>query len=160
MAARIQSESRFSGSNGVNALLPEKAIEALERVLGDNPVQIGIAAMEWDRLTVNLGLSKPPAYYSHIRSRQAGASNSDTPKMAEALMEQLREVAPSERQQMLIDALCSQLARVMGFDSPDRIKPNQPLQELGLDSLMAVEMRNVVNGFVGRALPATLLFKY
>ncbi len=160
MAARTHVESRFSGSNGVNALLPEKAIEAFERVLQDNPPQVGIAAMEWDKLVANLGLTKPPAYYSHLRIRQAGASSSDIQKMAEAMMTQLREVAPSERQQMLIDALCAQLARVMGFDSPDKIRPNQPLQELGLDSLMAVEMRNVVNGFVGRALPATLLFKY
>ena len=80
--------------------------------------------------------------------------------MAGALMKTLEEVPASERQQVLIDALCDQMARVMGFDNAEQIDPTRPLQELGLDSLMAVEMRNVVNGFVGRALPATLLFKY
>ena len=35
-----------------------------------------------------------------------------------------------------------------------------PLQEYGLDSLMAVELRNGIGGLLGRTLPATLLFKY
>jgi len=160
MAASAQVEGRFSGSTGVNALIPEKAIEAFERTLQNNPVQVGVAAMEWDKLLTNLGLTESPAYFSHIKIKKDNSSDSDIKKMAEVLLRNLEEVPASERQQILIDALCDQLARVMGFDTPEQIDPQKPLQELGLDSLMAVEMRNIVNGFLGRALPATLLFKY
>jgi hypothetical protein len=36
----------------------------------------------------------------------------------------------------------------------------QPLNEVGLDSLMAVELGKAVGAGVGRSLPATLLFSY
>jgi acyl carrier protein len=52
--------------------------------------------------------------------------------------------------------------KALGLDParpPDR---SRPLQELGLDSLLAVELRNVLSNGLGlpRRLPATLLFDY
>jgi acyl carrier protein len=58
-------------------------------------------------------------------------------------MEGLREVA----------------GRVLGAPG-DEVDPTVPLTELGLDSLMAVEMRNRLAAALGRTLPATLLFNH
>ena len=48
----------------------------------------------------------------------------------------------------------------MGLDAPGMIDPGRPLTDLGLDSLMAVELRNSVASMVETSLPATLLFNY
>src|SRR3990167_11556246 len=72
----------------------------------------------------------------------------------------LADAPIDERTPMLIDMICEQIKRVMGLDESDTINPNQPLQELGLDSLMAVELRNILCALIGKQLPATLMFKY
>jgi acyl carrier protein len=50
--------------------------------------------------------------------------------------------------------------KVLGLDAGVELDPRQPLSELGLDSLMAVELRNAIAGALDRTLPATLLFKH
>jgi acyl carrier protein len=54
------------------------------------------------------------------------------------------------------------VARVLSLDSGQTINLRQPLNEMGLDSLMAVELRNMlsVGSNLGGRLPATLVFDY
>jgi acyl carrier protein len=50
--------------------------------------------------------------------------------------------------------------RILGMASGKPIDPSMPLGDLGLDSLLAVELRNTLSAAVGQSLPATLLFDY
>jgi acyl carrier protein len=54
----------------------------------------------------------------------------------------------------------SEAARVLGFRAGDRPPVDVPLTDLGLDSLMAVDLRNRLQTAIGRELPSTIVFDY
>jgi acyl carrier protein len=61
-------------------------------------------------------------------------------------------VDPAERPQFLSTQIRDQLARVLGM-SPAKLDVEQPLLNLGIDSLMAVEIGNQIQAMVGVEVP-------
>jgi acyl carrier protein len=65
---------------------------------------------------------------------------------------------PQERHALLEGYLREQLARVLGL-SPANLDLHQPLNRLGLDSLMAVEMKNRIELDIGVLIPIVRLLQ-
>jgi len=76
------------------------------------------------------------------------------------LAEKIANVAREERVVLLADDLCARIATVAGLSSPDEIAADRPMAELGLDSLMAVELKNGIEAALDCVLPATLLLDH
>jgi aryl carrier-like protein len=76
------------------------------------------------------------------------------------LTRRIEDAPIEERWEVLLSWLRALTARVLGLPDASAADPAKPLHELGMDSLMAVEIRNIVAAAVGRALPSTLLFDY
>jgi acyl carrier protein len=65
-----------------------------------------------------------------------------------------------EREGVFLEAVQSEVANVLGLASGADVAPTIPLQELGADSLMAVELFNRLSALSGVTLPSTLVFDY
>ena len=76
------------------------------------------------------------------------------------LKQRLAALSEADRDRALLDLVRTEVTTVLGLTTPSTVKPNRPLQELGLDSLMALELRNRLGNVTGLRLPATLLFDH
>jgi acyl transferase domain-containing protein/acyl carrier protein len=94
------------------------------------------------------GLVRMPAH--EHGSGQSGGS----------LARRLASTPESEHERVVLDLVRLEIASVLGHDSPDAIDAQRPFNELGLDSLAAVELRNRLGQVSGCQLPATLVFDY
>ncbi len=95
-----------------------------------------------------------------IESVSAGP-RAAAPASAEAAR-RLREALPDDRRRFAVEYVAEQVAAVLRVARPETLDPRQPLMDLGLDSLMAVELRSrlALGLGLGRGLPATLIFEH
>jgi polyketide synthase 12 len=77
-----------------------------------------------------------------------------------ALLQRLDGLAEDEQHALLLDLVRSHIATVLGNGTPESIDPDKAFQELGFDSLTAVEMRNRLKAATGLPLSPTLIFDY
>ncbi|WP_433200629.1 type I polyketide synthase [Nocardia sp. CA-107356] len=78
----------------------------------------------------------------------------------QAFVQKLAGLAEADRASALVELVRSVAAGILGHASIDAVEPQQAFQQLGFDSLSAIEFRNKLNTATGLQLPATLIFDY
>jgi SAM-dependent methyltransferase len=91
----------------------------------------------------------------------AAASEPDS-SMPDPLPLQLAEALPAERHELLVEYVRGHTMRVLRLDPARPPERDARLMDLGVDSLMAVELRNRLGAGLGlkQKLPATLIFDH
>jgi acyl transferase domain-containing protein len=142
-----------------SGLLPLDPAEAL--TLFDTAVRVGepvLAVTRLDQDTSRANESDVPAPLRELvraRVRRVAAASAE-PDLAR----RLAELEPDARIQTLVDFVRARAAAVLGHGDDAMVTRDRPFQELGFDSLMAVELRNELGRALGVSLPATLIFDH
>jgi len=159
-AAAERHVGRKGSDLAVTNISPQEGIHALERVLWDAPPQAVVARVDWTEFARVFGAAGARPIYSEVAREDRSAKPIVDSTVSTAFRDRLRLAFPSERSQILFEFVHAAAVKVLGGGALRRLNPRQPLSELGLDSLMALELRNTLGAGAGRSLPATLLFDY
>jgi hypothetical protein len=143
---------------------PDDALSALEAVLADGAVQVVVASVDWTAFLTRMPGGRAPSLLrdAEHRTRAAGQATRASLPVEGRFLAGLNAAAPSKRHALLRDHIAERTRRVLGLEASQPIDPLRPLKEMGIDSLMAVELRNVLKTDLelNGGLPATLVFDY
>jgi NADPH:quinone reductase-like Zn-dependent oxidoreductase/acyl carrier protein len=160
MTARLgRAELLRMRRQGVQALSLELGLELLDAAQSLPDAVVMPIRLDVSLLQRSFGEDVPALYRGLLRSglKRASASSGDT----NALRARLAALASEgERLQALVELAQEEIAAVLGLPGASAVAADVPLKELGLDSLMAVELRNRLSGRVGTRLPTTVAFDY
>jgi acyl transferase domain-containing protein/acyl carrier protein/predicted O-methyltransferase YrrM len=160
---------RLSHERGVERFSPADGLAAFERLLqpvlqGDStaPRQVGVLAADWPMFLDEFGAQEPPLFreIARVERRTAARADASPAPVVASFARDLAAATPSRRLAMIRQRVRQIAATVLGVSEATSIEWQQPLRELGLDSLMAVQLRNELSKVLEQPLPATLLFEY
>lgn len=160
-AAAKNNIARRVQTKGMGLIHPEKGLTVLGHLLQTNPVQVGVLPIRWSDFFQEIGVGDGNKLFERLLQQvKEKTIVNETREMEPEMAKQLQNYSPSKRYNFLFRKIQNEAIKSLGLDKGDLIDPSQPLSELGLDSLMAVELRNCISLMVGKPLSATLLFNY
>ena len=160
MAASLaERDRRRWDDQGVRPLTPVDALAALERALGTDAAHVTAATIDWTRYLSQLP-DGPGRMLAELGTRAvprvAVAPAADRPE----LLHRLDGLPAARRSTAVLAHVREQVIRVLQLAPNHALDPERGLKDLGLDSLMAVELRNRLQASTGRVLPTTLAFDH
>jgi phthiocerol/phenolphthiocerol synthesis type-I polyketide synthase D len=148
----VAQELKFSALDPID---PAEGMEALEAILGGDLARIGVARLRLDRVAAAFPELQQLGYFATLAEElDLDSEDDDWPGP-----EGLKQLDAAEAAKVVVARLGSRITAIMGYPKGSVIDPARPLTELGMDSLMAVRIRNTVRGDFGAEPPVALLLQ-
>jgi acyl carrier protein len=148
-------------NQGVGQLDRAEGERVLEAVLRTGPGQLGAASLDTRKL---MEVFPQVSHWPYLSELVLGGSDDSQPSSPSCsgdavLLGALEGQVPRIRIEVMQDHVQKQVAEVMRMD-PEAIERDVPLLQLGLDSLMSMEIRSALESSIGKVLPPTLVWTY
>ncbi|KAK5659041.1 hypothetical protein OQA88_1128 [Cercophora sp. LCS_1] len=141
---------------GIDLLKPEEGLGLLEGAVRSNRAVTVATFLDPERLQSycdEQGIAPP-----FFRSLVGHVTNS--PSQSLHLRELLRGAQPQQHADLVLGMVRATVAKTLGFSKPEDVDVDLPLQDIGVDSLTAVLVRNKMANLAGLALSARFVFQH
>ena len=154
--ARNERVAEYLARIGTGLLEPREIFEVLENLLATRAPQVAGMRIDWAKWRQASKGAQENLLFERVLAGTAEADESGG-KVGD-WRKRIDAADPAERQGIIILALQEVVGSVLRV-KPESLRPEQPLTDLGLDSLMGVEIENMIESSVGVTLPPTSLLR-
>jgi len=154
-------DQRRWADQGIDFIDARDGFESLGYVLRQGRAQQIVMAARWPQFLERFPPDAAPRLFAELlgpSTRKGGTTKQDS--RWKRVIRDLNEAPVNRHRDLLILHLANEVAQLLGSGSPESVDPQQPLRDLGFDSLTAIELRDTLASALGRKMPATLLFDY
>lgn len=163
--ATSEKVAKFFSRMGFDAIKNSDGLLALESILVSETPQVGVIDVDRAKFS-EAGPKSLKKLLSGYRTDFRSDSRSDSSLKKQQI--DPPQIAPHQK---VSSAASSRMAdveveikrivvKIMEFESDSDIDVHRPLMDMGLDSMMSVELRNHIMSKLSTSLPANLIFKY
>ncbi|MBP0027565.1 type I polyketide synthase [Roseofilum sp. Guam] len=164
MAARlaVEYQNRIQ-SSGISEISPKEGMYALEVLLGNlsSIDRVGVIPIQWSILAEHWSGIQNSSLLRELLEKEECAEQETLKQNVKAnILVKLEAASPEERQEILIEHIRGQVVQVLGLSSSHLLEMNVGFMEMGMDSLMAVELKNRLQTQLETHLPETIAMEY
>jgi NAD(P)-dependent dehydrogenase (short-subunit alcohol dehydrogenase family)/acyl carrier protein len=141
-------------SIGLEVLAPSAAFAVLGYALANSVARLTVASVDWARFSDLYSARRARPLLSTMSAAELEAGGRPI-----SLFESVRGLPRAEVITRTHREIVSSLARLLG-SNPDDIDLDRGFLDMGLSSLMALELSKALTHLAGRKLPATLAFEH
>jgi acyl carrier protein len=126
-------------------------------LLARDAAQAAVLPIQWDLFLQQFPPHAEPLLYAEAPRHASAKPAAVSPQQ---ILPAWKDVAANQRRPVIAAYLRGLVVQTLGLDPSQPMDDRQPHSELGLDSLMAVEIRNALGIALGKILPVSLLYEY
>jgi myxalamid-type polyketide synthase MxaB len=157
MASRLshQDQQRWA-ELGMNSIKPAQGMQALQQLIAQQIVQMAVLSIDWSKFGRQQSGNRIQPLLKRMLSQNGPAINS---KAGIISSERFKGLLPEEQEQALLDYTREQVIKTFRLDPSYDFSSSQLLLDLGMDSLMAVELKNRIESDLGVNIPITFFLE-
>ena len=156
MAANMaEQEKQRLLDQGERFIEPEQGLQILLSAVSKQITQLGVFPIHWQDY-----LKKHNTPFLERLNKETSAMSDVSEINTHSWLPALDDALPEDKKTLLIQNLRATLAELLALNSPEQVGVRQGLRDLGLDSILSIEVKGHIETALDCALPATLLFDY
>lgn len=152
---------------GAAPMAPQLALAALRQVLAQGESQLVVADLDWQRFAPAYTFARPrplldalPEVREILEGGGSSGSGAGEPAGDPGFATRLAGLSNAEQARAVQELVRSQVATLLGYDEPGAVPLTRSFNDLGFDSVAAVDLRTRLATATGRKLPASMIFDY
>jgi NADPH:quinone reductase-like Zn-dependent oxidoreductase/SAM-dependent methyltransferase/short-subunit dehydrogenase/acyl carrier protein len=145
-------------SRGIQPLSPSESLQAMKHIMDENFAQAMVLRADWQKFLTQFPSGGVPSIFNELTAELPQYLNEASQRKSPDLLTQVKGAKPIEIRKLLQNHVRQVVIQVLGLEANFSIDLRQGLRDIGMDSLMSLELRNRLQASSGQSLPSTLAF--